>query len=91
MKGDAIIAVAVCGVIGVSAIADAFTSTYKPAPDPAPIVDTSAAEIADLQADLAAREAELDALANTLASAVAELNEAAAVLRAHGITPPIEP
>ncbi len=53
------------------------------APPPAP--DRTAAIFAELQAEIEAREAELDQLANTLASAVTELHEAAALLRERGI------
>lgn len=57
--------------------------SVPPAYDPAPV-------IAELNAEIAARETELDELANALASAVAERNEAVAMLQSAGLVIPVE-
>jgi hypothetical protein len=76
-----------------------ITDAMRPAPaaklTPAP-ADTDGfrlvARISDLERELGHREAELDALADQLDSAVAELHAAGALLKRHGIeyTPDLE-
>jgi hypothetical protein len=47
-------------------------------------IESMRARIDDLESDLAAREEELEDLANTLNGAIADRNEAIAILRANG-------
>lgn len=54
----------------------------KQAAAPAPATESPI--VAELQAEIEAREADLDALVNTLNSAIAERNEAIALLRQLG-------
>jgi hypothetical protein len=58
---------------------------------PTPTVDDYApAVIAELKAELAAREADLDALVNTLNGAIAERNEAIEMLKSANLVIPVE-
>jgi C4-dicarboxylate-specific signal transduction histidine kinase len=90
-KADRNIGCAVFAVAGVACFALGFGivlglliwfAPAKRAAAPAPATESPV--VAELQAEIAAREADLDALVNTLNSAIAERNEAVGLLRRLG-------
>jgi hypothetical protein len=84
LAGIAILAVSEAGVKTVEILNPPAPPALAAAiPAPAPVIE-------ELNAEIAAREAELDELANALASAIADRNEAVAMLQSAGLVIPVE-
>lgn len=88
-----IIAIIVIAVVALYSFADGFVSAaLRHIDELIEQADRDASRISDLERELGHREAELDALADQLDSAVAELHAAGSLLKRHGIeyTPDLE-